>query len=72
MDPAGAKYKPPTGPLYRFKSTAPPKVSNERWPHNDDRFILQGMDNAGLRLAEADRERLLEQLCLDPVSLMWR
>ncbi len=66
----GAKYKPHWA-FVPPKSTAPPKVSNEKWPHNDiDRFILQGMDNAGLQPnPEADRERLLKRLCLDLTGL---
>lgn len=66
----GAKYKPHWA-FVAPQAVKPPEVDDEKWPRNDiDRFILQGMENAGLKPnEEADKERLLKRVCLDLTGL---
>lgn len=66
----GATYKPHWA-FVAPQPVKPPVVDDEKWPRNDiDKFILQGMENAGLKPnGEADKERLLKRACLDIIGL---
>ncbi|WP_343307997.1 PSD1 and planctomycete cytochrome C domain-containing protein [Chitinophaga niabensis] len=66
----GAKYKPHWA-FVAPQPVKPPVVDDEKWPRNEiDKFVLQGMENAGLKPnGEADKERLLKRACLDIIGL---
>ncbi|WP_343703708.1 PSD1 and planctomycete cytochrome C domain-containing protein [Chitinophaga sp.] len=66
----GAQYKPHWA-FVPPKAVKPPGDEDDKWPRNEiDRFILEAMDNAGLRPnEEADREHLLKRAALDITGL---
>ncbi len=67
---AGAVYEPHWSFIPPVKPPLPP-VANEAWPRNEiDRFILAGLEAAGLEpAAEADRRTLARRAALDLTGL---
>jgi hypothetical protein len=67
---AGAEYEPHWSFIPPVKPPLPP-VANEAWPRNEiDRFILAGLQAAGLEpAAEADRRTLARRAALDLTGL---
>ncbi|RPE05917.1 DUF1553 domain-containing protein [Chitinophaga lutea] len=66
----GAEYKPHWA-FVPPRAGQLPDVGDEDWPRNEiDRFILEGMENAGLEPnEEADKEHLLKRASLDITGL---